>query len=174
MGFELQRTKGSEGRAVTGRSSYPVQRLPLCASSTSTSPIISTEVAAAVPSSSQPRDQGYPLFEWALQHWRPFGEIAPQKVVAPRWSPNMVNSSSSCRLPPKSEHHSLSCILHWDCGITATKLDAIRCSLIDRRNVRQHLSFGFGMHRYVPRYRDGRHKPQAILVRARRDHCQRA
>lgn len=54
----------------------------------------------------------------------------------------MVNSSSSCWLPPTSEHHSLSCSLHWECGITATKLDAIRSgSPIDRRDVRQHLSF---------------------------------
>lgn len=31
-----------------------------------------------------------------------------------------------------------------------------------------------GIHRYVPRYRDGRHKSQGILVRATRDHCRRA
>lgn len=87
----------------------------------------------------------------------------------------MVNSSSSSRPPPKSKHHSLSCNLHWECEITATKLGAIRSgSPIDRKNVRQHLSFGFGIHRYVPRYRDGRHKSQGILVRARRGHCQRA
>lgn len=85
------------------------------------------------------------------------------------------DSSSSCRLPPKSEHHSLSCNLDWECEITAKKLDAIRSgSPVDRKNVRQHLSFGFGIHRYVPRYRDGRHKSQGILVRARRDHCRRA
>lgn len=86
--------------------------------------------------------------------------------------PKMVNSSSSCRLPPKSEHHSLRCILHWECEISATKLDTIRSgSPIERKNVRQHRLFGFGIHRYVPRYRDGRHKPQGILVRARRDHA---
>lgn len=69
----------------------------------------------------------------------------------------------------------LSCNLHWECEITATNLDAIRSgSPIDRKNVRQHLSFGFGIHRYVPRYRDGRHKSQGLLVRARRDHCRRA
>lgn len=40
------------------------------------------------------------------------------------------------------------CNLHWECEITATKLDAIRSgSPIDRKNVRQHLSFGFGIHR---------------------------
>lgn len=66
--------------------------------------------------------------------------------------------------------HSLSCNLHWECKITATKLDAIRSgSPIDRKNVRQHLSFGFGIRRYVPRYRDGGHKSQGILVRARCD-----
>lgn len=87
----------------------------------------------------------------------------------------MVNSSSSSRPPPKSKHHSLSCNVHWKCEITATKLGAIRsCSPIDRKNVRQHLSFGFDIHRYVPRCRDGRHKSQGILVRARRGHCQRA
>lgn len=85
----------------------------------------------------------------------------------------MVNSSSSYWLPPTSEHHSLSCSLHWECGIIATKLDAIRsASPIDRKDVRQHLSFG--IHRYVPRYRDGRHKSQGILVRARCDHRRRA
>lgn len=160
MGLELQR---SEGRAVTGRSSYPVQRAALCESSTRASPIIST-VPAAVPDpahncatenihcwnglSNNVRDRSArSLLEKELRHVGP--EDGELQFIVP--APAQVRTS-----------HSLSCNLHWECEITATKLDTIRSgSPIDRKNVRQHLSFGFGIHRYVPRVVtvDTNHKP---------------
>lgn len=105
MGSELQRTKGSEGRAVTGRiivsRAAPVSLRIVDQG-------ISNHLNSAsrcAPPSPQPRDRGHPLFEWALTLETVRRDRCLKRSCA-TLVPKMVNSSSSCRLPPKSEHHS--------------------------------------------------------------------
>lgn len=71
--------------------------------------------------------------------------------------------------------HSLSCNLHWECKITATKFR--RNSLWFTHRPQECTATSLVRIRHPSlrtAIRDGRHKSQGILVRARCDHCRRA